>query len=94
MQRRVKSDKQCKEEFNVCSMIAMGMPPATTTTTTKPPPPDLPDFLVTTPDPIKPIDDIDLPEEVPAIVHQGNFDVDPPKEEKPEEGMNPSSLSL
>jgi hypothetical protein len=38
--RNVKPDKECKEDFNVCSMIAMGMPPPesgqqqpTTTTT-------------------------------------------------------------
>ena len=27
-----KDDKDCKEDFNGCSMIAMGMAPATTTT--------------------------------------------------------------
>ena len=28
-----KQDKDCKEDFNGCSMIAMGMAPSTTTTT-------------------------------------------------------------
>ena len=28
-----KPDKDCKEDFNDCSMLAMGMAPASTTTT-------------------------------------------------------------
>ena len=73
----------------MCSMIGMGMAPVTTTTTTSTVPPELPDFLKPTPPgtPEKPIDDIDLPEEVPNIIEAGST-TEPPKEEKPEEGMN------
>ena len=71
--RNEKPDAECKSDFNVCSMVAMGMPPnatTTTTTTTRRPISDIdlavPEFLrpqPTTKRPLRPIQDIDLPQE-------------------------------
>lgn len=84
VQFKTKSDKECKEDFNVCSMIAMGMPPGTTTTTTTTEPPDLPDFLKPTPTtkrPLRPISDIDLPDQV-QVIEQGETTAPPVVEEE------------
>merc|ERR1712061_122759 len=73
-----KPDKECKEDFNDCSMIAMGMAPLSTTTESTTP--ELPDFLKPTVKPtirpLRPINDIDLPD--------GSFVIQPGKEEEPE----------
>ena len=79
-----KPDKECKEEFNGCSMIAMGMAPPSTTEL-----PELPDFLKPTSKPtirpVRPISDIDLPE--------GPNVIQPSKEEEPETEEDKGILS-
>ena len=81
--RNQKPDAECKSDFNGCSMVAMGMAPnattttsTTTTTTTRRPIEDIdlaiPDFLrpqPTTKRPLRPINDIDLPQDQ-ASVHK------------------------
>ena len=72
--RNQKPDAECKADFNGCSMVAMGMAPnattTSTTTTTRRPIEDIdlavPDFLrpqPTTKRPLRPINDIDLPQD-------------------------------
>ena len=78
--RKQKPDLECKNDFNGCSMVAMGMSPnattttTTTTTTTRRPISDIdlgiPDFLrpqPTTKRPLRPINDIDLPQDQASL---------------------------
>uniref|UniRef100_A0A0K2T3P8 Putative LOC100875809 [Megachile rotundata] n=1 Tax=Lepeophtheirus salmonis TaxID=72036 RepID=A0A0K2T3P8_LEPSM len=73
--RRLKTDRQCKLEFNECTLLASGMDPSTKRPINDIDLPDgLPEFLRPSISTIKPIQDIDLPQNQEFILQSGGPD--------------------
>ncbi|XP_040567740.2 LOW QUALITY PROTEIN: SCO-spondin-like [Lepeophtheirus salmonis] len=73
--RRLKTDRQCKLEFNECTLLASGMDPSTKRPINDIDLPDgLPEFLRPSISTIKPIQDIDLPQNQEFLLQSGGPD--------------------